>query len=76
LSGRSFDLAIEREEDAMRESKQSSSRLRRWLDKRRDRQRHAAKMGDRAKAARKQDEDRAARHGSVRSGDPGSFGGM
>ena len=57
----------------MRESKQSSSRLRRWLDRRRDRQRHAADMTERAKAARKQDEDRGARHGSLR--DPGSFGG-
>jgi hypothetical protein len=58
----------------MRESKQSSNRLRRWLEKRRDRQRHAAEMGERAKAARRQDEDRGARHGSVRSGDPGGFG--
>jgi hypothetical protein len=58
---------MEREDQGhgKRDTTPSTSRLRRWLDRRRDRQRHAAEMGDRAYEARKQDEKRAARHGRV-----------
>jgi hypothetical protein len=59
----------------MAEGKQSKGRLRRWLDKRRDAQRRGAEMADRAKASRRRDFERASRHGTVGSGDPGPFGG-
>jgi hypothetical protein len=59
----------------MTEDKQSKGRVRRWLDKRRDAQRRGAEMTARAKAARKQDHERAGRHGG-RGGDPGPFGGI
>jgi hypothetical protein len=59
----------------MTEPKQSSGRMRRWLEKRRESQRHAGEMTARRKATRKQDMDRAAKRGNVHSGDPGPFGG-
>jgi len=59
----------------MTEAKQSSGRVRRWLEKRREARRHAAGISARAKATRKHDMERASRHGNVGSNDPGSFGG-
>ena len=47
----------------MSETKKPAGRVRRWLDKRRERQRRGAEIGQRAKAARKRDNDRAGRHG-------------
>jgi hypothetical protein len=60
----------------MTEDKQSKGRLRRWLDKRRESRRRGAEIAQRAKASRRQDYERASRHGNVGSGDPGPFGGM
>lgn len=59
----------------MTEAKESKGRVRRWLDRRRDAQRRSAEMAQRAKAARRQDHERASRHGNVGGGDPGPFGG-
>ena len=59
----------------MSETKKPVGRVRRWLDKRRESQRRGAEMAARAKATRKQDMERASRHGNVGSGDPGPFGG-
>ena len=59
----------------MSEAKQSSGRIRRWLEKRREGRRRGAEMAARAKATRKHDLERASRHGNVGSGDPGPFGG-
>ena len=47
---------------------QPKGRLRRWLDKRREAQRRGAEIGERAKAARKDDADRRERR---RGGDGG-----
>jgi hypothetical protein len=60
----------------MSEAKQSSGRLRRWLEKRREARRRGAEMSARAKAARKHDMERASRHAGPGSGDPGPFGGI
>lgn len=60
----------------MAEAKQSSGRMRRWLEKRREARRRGAEMSTRAKAARKHATDRATRHGGVGSNDPGPFGGI
>jgi hypothetical protein len=60
----------------MPESKQPAGRVRRWLDKRRASRLRRAEGAQRAKAVRKHDADRAARHGPRGSGDPGSFGGF
>ena len=49
----------------MPEGKQSTSRLRRWLDKRREGQRRAGEIAQRRKAQRKEDSRRAARHGGT-----------
>jgi len=60
----------------MSEPKQSSGRVRRWLEKRREARRRGAEMSERSKATRKHDMDRASRHGNVGSGDAGPFGGI
>jgi hypothetical protein len=49
----------------MPEGKQSTSRLRRWLDKRRESQRRAGEIAQRRKAQRKHDTTGAARHGGT-----------
>ena len=66
---------IGRSVDAMGEqAEQPKGRIRRWLDRRREGQRRAAEITQRRKAARKDDFERASRHGSVGSGDSGPFG--
>ena len=54
-------------------AEEPKGRIRRWIDRRREGQRRAADITQRRKAARKDDFERAGRHGSVGSGDPGPF---
>jgi hypothetical protein len=58
----------------MTEAKQSKSRVRRWLDKRRESQRRGAEIGARAKAARKAEQGR--HEGPGGSGTSGPVGGV
>jgi hypothetical protein len=69
-------LAANDEELSMTDGKQSKGRVRLWLDKRREARRRGAEIAERAKASRRRDSERAARHGNVGTGDPGPFGGM
>ncbi|HWM09051.1 MAG TPA: hypothetical protein VNO82_06895 [Solirubrobacteraceae bacterium] len=59
----------------MTEGKQQAGRFRRWIEKRRERQRRGAEIAQRAKEARRGNLGDASSRGNVHSGDPGPFGG-
>jgi hypothetical protein len=54
------------------EAKREPGPLRQWLQKLRESWRRAGDMGDRAAATRRDDYQKAERHGGPRSGDPGA----
>jgi hypothetical protein len=76
IGGRSVVIDLEERSAAMTEGRPQAGRIRRWLDKRRERRRRGAEIAQRAKDAHRGNLGGASRHGNVHSGgDPGPFGG-